>query len=197
MTQQLNLYRQLNQREVMPFSADHIAAAMVLTFILLCLYSLFAFFLSSNSAKDIAGLEQKRGTMTAELIALQRKTDSQLPVEINHLKRALVAKRRLLDSLDNGPKEYAGFSQQMVGLGRQHQTGLWLDHIHLTGNGKQLALKGVMQEASLLPKYLQALRAEPVFSGVQFDLLKIEELENERQLKFEIGLTSITSSKES
>ena len=182
---------------MLAFSAMHTAQAILLTLLVLSFYSLYAYLQINSNEQRITELEQQNASVATQLAAMQENLDGPLANSIANLKTTLVAKQRLLNSLNSQPQTAAGFSEQMAGLGRQSQPGLWLDYIAMANSGKQLELKGAMQKASLLPRYLQALRSEPLFSGVQFDLMKIEEQDDSSQLRFEIGLNATAQAKES
>jgi MSHA biogenesis protein MshI len=78
-----------------------------------------------------------------------------------------------------------GFSPQFVGLARQRLNGLWLTRIEV--RGREIALDGVTLSEELIPRYLQKLGSEAIFTGTEFAHAQLERShEGGNQLRFEL-----------
>ncbi len=189
MNQSINLYKHLDQHQTLPFSALHVAISVGATLVLTLLVVIFCSWQLSSLSSELLIAKQQKQVLGDQLQLLQGQINGDLLQKIELLKQKLAEKRRILASLElRKPGDNSGFSEQMAGLGRQQLTGLWLDRIQLSAGGEQLALNGVMRKASLLPKYLQSLGNEKVFSGIRFDLMRIEDIEQlDNQMRFEVA----------
>ncbi len=187
MQQAVNLFDHLDKREALAVSAMHIGIAATATFLLMLLMSAVMFYNSSQSAGELQKAERKEQQLEEQLTQL-RATGTADSRAVDRLKRLIKERRQILLSLSNRREDIGdGFSEHMAGLGRQQLTGLWLNHIELRAGGTQISLRGEMRKASLLPRYLQDLGKEPVFSGLRFQLMRIEDIEtSEDEMRFEI-----------
>lgn len=190
MQQSINLYDHLQKREAMPASAAHIGIAAAATLVLVIFVSTIMAFSASQQADRIAKAKERQQQLSlqlAELEASARSRTAQFET-LDQLKQQLKNKRLVLSSLASEEQRIGnGFSRYLEGLGRQSLNGLWLDHIDFRQGGEQIALRGVMRKASLLPRYLQHLGNEPVFSGLRFQLMRIEDVEEtNNEMTFEV-----------
>jgi MSHA biogenesis protein MshI len=86
-----------------------------------------------------------------------------------------------------------GFSPQFIGLARERLNGLWLTRIEVSGHA--IALDGVTLSEELIPKYLQKLGSESVFSGTEFSHATLSRAhEGGNQIQFELH-TRVASSR--
>lgn len=191
MQQNINLFDHLERRESIAVSSQHIAAAALMMVLVLMLVSLFSTYKGSQDARRLQQAELDYEGLQAQLTAL-RAGSSNDSKTIQHTKRLLKQRRQILQSLSKQQKDIGqGFSAHLEGLGRQQLTGLWLSSIILRAGGEQISLKGKMQQAKLLPRYLQDLGKEQAFSGLRFQLMKIENGEaNHHQMQFEVSVAS-------
>ena len=67
----------------------------------------------------------------------------------------------------------SGFSPQLTAFARETVQGLWLRRIVLSRGGRELTLEGNALTATTVPRDLQRLAGEPVFSGMQFATFRL------------------------
>lgn len=190
MLQSINLYRHLQQKEELRFSAKQgLIASAVLAAVMLVASAGLA--VNSNlQGEALVQIQQERDDMQQTLANLQANAERIASSDtIERLRNEIDAKRSLLASVGDGSEP--AFSEYMAGLGRQHVRGLWLETVAVKRRGEQIAISGSMNKASLLPRYLQQLGNESIFRGVRFQLMKIEELPLEQQqMRFEVAVAS-------
>ena len=191
MQQTINLFDHLTKRETIAVSTQHIVIAVIVTLAAVLLISLVSVYRGSLDAAQIQQAEQDNERLQTQLSELRAEgtNDSK---SIQRTKRLLKQRRQILHSLSNQQHDIGqGFSDHLAGLGRQQLKGLWLSSIELRAGGEEIALKGAMKHATLLPRYLQDLGKEPAFSGLRFQLMKIENSEASRDhLQFEISVVA-------
>ncbi len=100
----------------------------------------------------------------------QRNADSALVSRLRQLERETTDKGRVLDVLSGKTLgNTAGFSAHLAALGRRHPDGLWLRYLQISDGGRQMALRGRAVSADLVPRFIDALQAEPAFQGTAFE----------------------------
>jgi len=191
MQQAINLLQHLEKRETLAVSSQHIASAAIITVVLMLLVSLGSLYKSSQDTALVQQAEEDDERLQAQLTVL-RVESSNDSKSMQQTKRLLKQRRQILHTLSNQQHDIgAGFSDHLAGLGRQKLKGLWLNSIALRAGGEEISLKGAMQHATLLPRYLQDLGKEPAFSGSRFQLMTIENNEaNNHQMQFEISVVA-------
>ena len=191
MQQTINLLHHLEKRESIAVSSRHIASAAILTVVVVLFVSMVSLYKSEQDIARVQQAEESDERLQAQLSVL-RVESSNDSKSMQQTKRLLKQRRQILHSLSNQQKEIgAGFSEHLAGLGRQQIKGLWLKTISVRDRGKDISLKGAMEHATLLPRYLQDLGKEPAFSGLRFQLMKIENSEvSQYQMQFEIGVVA-------
>ena len=198
MQQTINLFDHLEKHEAIAVSSKHIVVAAIVMLAVILLVSLISVF---NESRDIALLQQAEEDnerLHAQLSVLRSESTNESK-SIQRSQRLLKQRREILYSLSNQQHDIGnGFSDHLTGLGRQQLKGLWLSSIYLRAGGEEISLKGSMRHATLLPRYLQDLGKEPAFSGLKFQLMKIENSEASReQMQFEISVYGISEGAES
>jgi Tfp pilus assembly protein PilN len=193
--QHLNFYSQLDRTVEPPFSARQqlwLVAAVVVVVVLVYILLLF-----TNHASDgqRASLQQQQQQMEVQLEQLRAKKtrlqqDEALSTEITVLRDEIKFRRQLLASIDpNSALLEKGFADHLEGLARQTIRGMWFTEIQLQQGGRQLALTGRARAPEYVPQFLQKLAVEPVFSGHQFRVFKLnvpEQQEHQYLLDFEL-----------
>ena len=187
MQQSINLLDHLDKREALAVSATHIAQACGLTFVLLVLLSALLAYTSGQKAALVDEASRKQDQLQAQLEEMRSASTTDTK-EIDRLRRLIDERRQVLATISaQSDAPTSGFSEHLSGLGRAQITGLWLTSISLNASGDQISLQGEMREAALLPRYLQDLGKESVFSGLRFQLMRIEDIEDkEDQMAFEV-----------
>lgn len=182
MQQAINLFDHLEKRESIKVSSQHIALAAIVTICIVLLVSLVTLYNSSQDAHTLQLEQEKDESLQAQLTSLQASSSNDSKA-IQRSKRLLKQRREILSSLSSHRQDDSeGFSDYLAGLGRQQLTGLWLNTIALRSGGENISLKGRMQNPTLLPRYLQDLGKEPSFSGLRFQLMRIEKSIHEKSI---------------
>lgn len=110
-----------------------------------------------------------------------KKTDKKLTAEITELKTILAHRSELIQLATNNRFEQGkGYSDHLIALARQHTHNIWLTNINISKNGTDLSIEGKVNHAATLANYLKRLDNEPVFSGMQFGILRIKDNSKDR-----------------
>ncbi|MGK0499024.1 MAG: cell division protein FtsB [Oceanicoccus sp.] len=191
--QHLNLYSQLDRAVEPSFSARLQVQLLAVLVLLLLLIYLVLVWSSSSLRAESGSLQQQESELAASLKTLQARKvklerESTLDVELDRLAADITFRRQLMASIDpNSAVMESGFATHLQGLGRQHIEGMWFTQIQLQLGGQQLALKGQTRVPEAVPQYLQKLSKEPVFSGHQFRVFKLNVPEDKTGvLEFEL-----------
>jgi hypothetical protein len=187
--QHLNLYNQLDLTVEPPFSARQLSWILSGVFILtLCIYGILKFSIAPLQETQ-ASLKQQQTTIDEQLDILERRKakleqDDSLEKQIAVLADDIKFRRQLLASIDpnTDPKSAAiekGFASHLEGLARQSISGMWFTEIQLLDSGRQLALLGRTRAPEYVPRFLQKLMTEDVFSGQQFKIFRMSIPEDE------------------
>ena len=190
MKQTLNLYKHLEHKQALRFSAAQGVYAGGGLFAALMLVALTLAVLSNSQVSRLKAGSARLENLQAELTTLQAGASNLASdTSVQELRDQVAQKRALLAAV--GVTDRSPFSDYLAGLGRQHVEGLWLDQVLVKRRGEYIAIKGAMRKASLLPRYLQQLGNEQAFKGLRFQLMKIEEQpETQQQMRFEIAVVS-------
>ncbi len=91
---------------------------------------------------------------------------------------------QLLATLEERPlRSEQGFAEYLQGLARQRVKGLWLSNIEIIlDQAEQLLLKGRTSQAEFIPRYLRKLSTEETFSGITFQSVRMERLEEQPEI---------------
>jgi len=194
MQQTINLFDHLTKRETIAVSSQHIVIAAMVTLVAVLLVSLVSVYNARQDITLVQQAERDNERLQAQLSELRAESSNDSK-SMQRTRRLLKQRRQILHSLSNQQHDIGqGFSDHLAGLGRQQLKGLWLSSIELRAGGEEISLKGAMKHATLLPRYLQDLGKEPAFSGLRFQLMKIENSEASRDhMQFEISVAAKSS----
>lgn len=182
--QHINFYRQLERAVEPVFSAKQQAYCLLAALAVMLMIFATLTWQQSHQLDHLAPLqqEQQQNAQVVEQLRLQKQqleNDSQLAQEVGSLMAAVDFRRQLLTTINPETKQSSqGFALHLNGLAQQQLKGLWFSEILLREGGKQMALTGFARKPELLPQYLQKLMFEPIFNGLEFSVLKIEQAEN-------------------
>lgn len=116
--------------------------------------------------------QEKSAALGAQRAARVR--DPALEVQVASLEGMVRVRNESMAAINGGALgNTSGFSGHMRALARQPVSGLWLTGFSLTDGGAEVALRGRMLDAALLPRFLERLRGEKVFEGKGFKTLVI------------------------
>ena len=77
-------------------------------------------------------------------------------------------KERVLGVLRRLQQNQRNFFEVLLGLARQHQPGIALSSIQVTGDFETVNIGGAVERPELVPRYLYDLGTEPAFAGLTF-----------------------------
>ncbi len=194
MNQQINLYRDADKRPRKPVDSLHIAAAAVLTVVVLAGLTAHGWWRATQLEREVETVSADHDELAARVDRLtaevRDKRDEQVdPERADRLRAELEAKRNLLDYLQDGPlAERTGFSDHVEGLARRVVDDLWLSSIRLSEGGRKLRLHGHALAPERVPELITALGEEPAYAGHTFQRLRIERPEDQPgQVNFELA----------
>ncbi|PID43798.1 MAG: hypothetical protein CSB48_03130 [Proteobacteria bacterium] len=194
--QQINLYTDELRPRKTPLSLLHMVTALVLVILVLVGVTIVTYREHQSVTVELAKKREAAGHLEQGVESLRERTagivrNDALAAANDRLQKQLENRERFVDSL--GAKLESGshgFSSLLVGLARQKRDHLWLTRVHVSEGGGSFGLEGVASSPELVPQYIQALRAEPAFSGRSFDLFEMNQSETSHLLDF-----SLTSGK--
>jgi hypothetical protein len=144
--------------------------------------------LVSYEKSQVAALEAQDRALKLQITAMQqevmslgqlvsgRKGDPALPMLLDALRSGNEERQAVLKALDTGfGGEKSGFAGILEGFSRQTIEGLWLTRFELAGGNVQI--EGAVIDPSLLPRFIDKLNTEPVFSGRRFAALDMKAIE--------------------
>ncbi len=178
--QQINLYQPILRKQERVFSLNTLLQGNLIIFGLLMLIYFISIYQSHTLEQQVEKLKQERAQHSATLTELRnkyppKKKDLTLMEAIKSKQSLLEHRLRLVKELrhqNTGADGNPGFSEQLIGLARQHVNGLWFEEISVRDN-KQLTLLGKATSAKEVPQLIQRLSNEPSFSGTIFSSVNI------------------------
>lgn len=97
-----------------------------------------------------------------------------------NLKQQEAVQRQMRDVLrGSGAEASNGYSDYMMALGRQAQGSLWVTGLRLSGDGRDLELRGRTTDPAMLPPYLARLHGEERFKGRRFAQVELRAVAEE------------------
>lgn len=175
--QQVNLYQDELKKQKLNYSA---AMTLQLSAIILIVFSVVAGYSSIQLQQRKQALQEHQQLQKQAMADLQkiqqelslRKKDFVLSKRLADKTRELGNKQKVLGILSQDEfGNTKGFVEHITGLARQRVEGLWLTRLRIAEGGTDIALHGTTSKSSLLPRYLQKLSAEKIFSGTEFKSL--------------------------
>ncbi|WP_049723787.1 hypothetical protein [Gilvimarinus polysaccharolyticus] len=180
--QVVNFYIAEFQPDRSALRASHIVWALLLTLVLLVVYSLWYHSQSVRMAQQQVALQTQ---MDASKSALLEVLEGQKSLNINALRSELTRSRaeikqrkRALDVIetqDMGNTE--GFSQQLRALASLSLPAVSLESFMLLDGGAQVGLAGRASEPEAVPRYLALLHNSAAFSRTSFGVLTVAQNE--------------------
>lgn len=196
--QHLNLYSQLERATEPPFSARQQAIIIGLAAALMLGIFVISLVAKNSSANELHRVQAEQEAISQSVKELQsQKTklekNEALDKEIAMLENEIKFRYQLLESIGSGGESaQIGFSAHLQSLARQHVDGMWFTEIRLLEGGSQLALSGQTRQPEFVPRYLQKLRSETVFTGHQFRVLRMHTpTEQDNLLDFELRANEV------
>ena len=180
MIQQINLYQPIFRKEEKKFSAVAMLQAIGLVAIgVIAMYAYTWWHLAAlrgelQRAEQNQAAAAKRLADVTQQFGARASAGKTLDDEIARLENELAAKRHIQEILQRGVfSNTHGFSDYFASFARQHVSGVWLTGIDITGAGEQMMLAGRSTDPELVPRYMQRLSSEKMFSGVEFRVFQM------------------------
>lgn len=180
MLQQINLYRDILNKEERPLAQQALVLAFLLGLVLLLLISGLLLWQSASLQRQLSTLQGEETGLEARLAELKiqypPKVKSQLLEErVANIVLARDSMEPLLRLLEiESQKNTIGFSAILESLSRKNPAGVWLRRVGIAAGGQQLSLEGSTQDSQLAPRYLRQLGQEPTLAGIEFERLQMD-----------------------
>lgn len=191
--QQINLYQSEFRKEKQTLNAAVLLnTVMVVCAVLVVVYG-FKYWQVMQARQQLVQLQQEK-TIEESLLAELKRThkpllkSQRLAEDIKQYESWVSIRQQAVNVLSEkrfGNTE--GFAEHFTGLARQTINGLWLTGLHFSEGGSQLGMQGSALQPELVPRFLQRLSAEDVFTGTRFhSLLMSREDEKKQQVDFQL-----------
>lgn len=175
MSRQINLYDPGLRRRKNLLTAHNLVLATLLSVLVVALGAGVTRWTLASRAQSAASINTQLlaaraafAAMTASFAA--RKADPVLAADVQTAEREVLAARSALDLLRGMSSEQAVpvVGEMMRAFSRASVEGLWLTGFVVSEGGRQLEIRGRLNDQALLPPYLRRLESEPVFQGRRF-----------------------------
>ena len=132
----------------------------------------------------VAEANQRAEAAEARLAELQGQVQSlpedPLVRQVASLKQQEAVQRQMREVLrGSGAEASTGYSDYLMALGRQAQGSLWITGLRLSGDGRDLELRGRTTDPAMLPPYLARLHGEERFKGRRFAQMEMRAVAEE------------------
>ncbi len=191
MRQQINLY--VAPPEYHPWSEwqplPQVAIGLVA--VLMLLYALVAW-QHNGLETELAAVQQKFDKTQQQMESLRvtlppATLDPALQAEVLALGESLSARQAMLETLDlKQVSNNNGFSIYLEGLARRTIKGLWLTRIELADGGANVGFRGQTARPEFVPRLIQSLASEGVYSGTEFDVFSMSNDRKNGHMEFEV-----------
>lgn len=196
MIQQVNLYKVEFRPRKLLFSFNQILAVWGVTILGCFFFSWYLEFSLKEQKVSLIKAEQAELKMNQQVKSLEqrlseRTRDQSLQEDNDRLKDTLERGARLIVAVNGGQGDWsrsASMADIFEGLSHQTLTGIALDEIHIS-EGPELTIAGKTSEPAHVPTYLRNLGNEEVFSGMHFEELKLQTLDDSQLMAFRFSST--------
>ena len=177
--QQVNLYQDELKTKALSYSSKLLAQISIILVVVFSVVTGFSYYQLQQHEITLMQQQLKQKTAMAELQKIQqelalRKKDMNLAKRLKEKTAELSNKQKVLNILSRDEfGNTKGFIEHVSGLARQRIEGLWLTKIRIANGGTDVALHGTTLKADLVPKYLQRLSSEKIFTGTEFESLSM------------------------
>lgn len=199
---EINLFRDEFKPAKIFCSGTQIIIGWVLS-ITVCTFGSTALYAWQDKTEStLNNAEEHIGHLSDQISSLQlalsnRRNDPALLAENDRLTNQLADSANLIKFLHTRrleTPEDVPVADVMSGFARQSAEGIWLNEIHV--NEGDLTIAGNVDDAMLIPTYLQKLGNESIFEGRGFTDLSIQPDAAEQLLTFRLSSTQARESEE-
>jgi Tfp pilus assembly protein PilN len=183
--QQINLLDQGFRPKAVPLSAQFVVTMCVAVVVVLGLFYVVTKSqlpkLQAQAARLASEYDNQQQRLTSLSAQAGQKFDSTaLDDEIARLMEEKKTKANVVNLLaGQSLGNTTGFSTYLEGLARQIHSGVWLREIVIHNGGSDMSIAGSTLDPKLVPKYLQRLSKESVFSGTEFNSFEMRRQEKQ------------------
>lgn len=177
MKNRINLYSAEMQPQLQVLSLHSALVVWLICALVLFVIYFFQFNQNQQLQDEFAELnaQKKQQSLLVENMLAElgkRQNDQKLLDEIEQKLILVRLKRQIVNELSGQENlKSNGFSQLMLDLANNHETGLWLTQISL--NERKTIIKGAALESSSIPKWVNKLGLSAYFKGQNFASTKL------------------------
>ncbi|MFM2407525.1 MAG: hypothetical protein RL358_267 [Pseudomonadota bacterium] len=185
MSQQINLFNPIFMKQRKYFSLSAMVQSLALIVIGAMLFFVYAWYQVRQLETQNMASQQRLNSDQVRLAKLEAEFSPQLSnqlrqEEVQQLQKKLDDSTQLVNTLKSGViGNTLGYSQYMGAFSRQILPGVWLTGFEVKGgDDAQIAIKGAVVDAKLLPNYIQRLSNEPSMQGKSFANLQMQQVKS-------------------
>ncbi|MGD8483792.1 MAG: PilN domain-containing protein [Thioalkalispiraceae bacterium] len=191
--QQINLYQAEFRKQKQPLDAKLLINVVIVVSVLLVMVYGFNYWSLLQARQQLGQLHQQKTSAEQQLVELKKThqpllKNPRLAEDIKRYQSWVDTRQQALNILS--AKSFGntqGFAEYFSGLARQKIDGLWLTGLSFAEGGRQLGLQGSALKPELVPRFLQRLSGESVFTGTRFhSLVMSREKEKDQQVDFQL-----------
>ena len=191
--QQVNLYQSEFRKEKKPLSANNLLQAIVGITVLLTAVYAFSFWQVMMAEQELASLKLQKKQVEQRIAELKKThtplaKNPRLTQDIQRYQQWVNVRQQAINVLSEkrfGNTE--GFANYFTGLAKQRLEGVWLTELSFNEGGSKLGMQGSALKPELVPKFLQRLSNEEIFTGTRFrSFVMNREKETEQQIDFSL-----------
>ena len=179
MSQQINLFNPIFLQQKKIFSARTMATALGVLIAGLATLQVYGGMrvdaLQRDAKAGAAQLEAREARLaTVKKDFVPRQKSAATEAELAEAERQLASLREVSGVLQRGELgNTQGYAEYFRALARQHQDGLWLTGVSISGAGTAVGVRGRALDPQRVPAYLNRLTQEPVMRGKHFGSMQI------------------------
>lgn len=187
--QQINLRPEPEVRPAQGLTALRAVQVLGGFVVLLVLYGGVIVWQVGRLAEERASLEAENARLSARLQQLGDADPQDMtggsqdePVSPQRLKSEKALMQHLVAALRGSVRQdFRGYSGMLKALARRHVAGLWLTELDISGAGEAMRFAGRSIDAALVPRYIQALDADPGLEGLTFQTFRLARVAGRRR----------------
>lgn len=186
MTQNINLYSADLRPSRELLTLGNVALAMSAALCLIIALAIYGMSRTTDEQRSFKAVETRLQEMQAQVTLYavqqgQRRQDPELLSRLAQAEKRLANRRAVLARLQGGDLGgRQGFSGIFSGLAEVSVDGVWLTRVEVRAGGSDLALGGRVLSESQLPRYVEALGANPNFAGREFGALEVRSARDDK-----------------
>ncbi len=188
MIQQIKLYRpDLNPEQNSSYLIQ-LTIYLTMTLLLILLISLMLYFEIDDKKLQRLSRQQELNKISASIQKLKQQFPDSIPnhlliTELNLKQTNLIALSQINKTLFNRNDDIqSGFSGYFSDMASINVPEIWLDHILINAEKKQIALTGKTRKTAKIPVFIKQIAAQTHFKGKTFASLELKQMKQLPQL---------------